>query len=107
MMIDKIKSIAQGLETRKTSLSKQALPAVNDNVQISEAAKLKFSESKLQAMITSTTNLVLSMPEDGERVQKVLDIKNKIQSGTYDFQSASVLDSTAENFLSISLAKTE
>jgi anti-sigma28 factor (negative regulator of flagellin synthesis) len=100
MMIDKIKSIAQSLDTRKSSLSKQTNTLVNDNIQISDAAKLKSSEAKIEAMIRSTASFILSQPEDKERAEKILDLRSKIRNGSYDFQSNEILRSTAENFLS-------
>ncbi|MCB1143162.1 MAG: flagellar biosynthesis anti-sigma factor FlgM [Leptospiraceae bacterium] len=99
MMIDRIKSFGQGLETKKTSPSRNINNAVgNDNIRISEEAKLMAEEVKLKSDVDNIKKSMLSQP-DLERISKVQQLKADIKNGEYDFDSYEKLNSTAETLI--------
>lgn len=88
MMIDKIKGLGSNFEPKKTQAIKKTAETVTDNVQISDAAKIK-------ADIKSITSQALSLPDkDANRIEEV---KAKLKSGFYDNLSQEMLETTAEN----------
>lgn len=98
MFIDKIKNIGSAFEPKKSaSVKKSSEILPSDNVQISEAAKLK-------ADIKSITMHTLSLPNTLD-VDKINDIKAKLASGYYDNLSSELLDKTAEKIADSFLGK--
>jgi anti-sigma28 factor (negative regulator of flagellin synthesis) len=100
MHIDRIKSFGQGLETKKASPVKNTFDnQKNDNIQISDSAKLKAVELKLETDIQNIAKSTLSMPDAKERIDRVQQIKQQIQNKEYDFHSNEKLSGSAESFL--------
>ncbi len=108
MLIDKIKSFGQSLETKKASQSKSLNDRTqNDNIEISDAAKVKATEAKLLADVKTITEHTLSMPVDSERALRIQEIKAKLQRGDYDNPSTEMLNAIADRFVSESFRSEE
>src|SRR6185295_13065786 len=89
MFIDKIKNIGSPIEPKKAApVKKNSEILSNDNVQISDAAKLK-------ADIKSMTAHAIYLPNSMD-VDKLNDIKSKLASGYYDNLGAEIIEKTAE-----------
>ena len=89
MLIVKIKSIGSAFEPKKSAPVKKSSELLsNDNVQISDAAKLK-------ADIKSITTHTMSLPNSMD-VEKVNDIKSKLTNGYYDNIGLEIIEKTAE-----------
>ncbi|MBK8393912.1 MAG: flagellar biosynthesis anti-sigma factor FlgM [Leptospiraceae bacterium] len=89
MLIDKIKNIGSAFEPKKSAPVKKSSEILsNDNVQISDTAKLK-------ADIKSITTNTLALPNSMD-AEKLNDIKSKLASGYYDNLSSEILDKTAD-----------
>ncbi len=100
MLIDKIKNIGQNLTTQKTSPSKSiGMEVGKDNIEISDAARQKAVEVKMQADVQTITKQTLSLPADPERQAKIQAIKEKLQRGDYDNLSHETLSATADRLL--------
>ncbi|EMY76639.1 hypothetical protein LEP1GSC060_0314 [Leptospira weilii serovar Ranarum str. ICFT] len=98
MTIDKIGGIGgSGYESKRTVPVKKAESKETfDNVSISDTAKQKASEAKLQAEVQTITRKILSTPDDGDRSVKLKEIKEKLKNGDYDNLSADVLNTIAD-----------
>ena len=89
MFIDKIKNIGSAFEPKKSAPVKKSSELLsNDNVQISDTAKLK-------ADIKSITSHALSLPSSMD-VEKLNDIKSKLASGFYDNLSPEIIEKAAD-----------
>ncbi len=88
MMIDKISNINSITETKKNkSVASKKEINKSDSIQIS-------SEGKLAAEISRTTQIVKETPD--MRVERVRELKERIQNGSYDFNDSKMLDRVAE-----------
>lgn len=100
MIINKVKSLTQGLETKKTSALKNTEGQVqNDKVYISQEAKSKVDSLKLQADVQEITKKTLSLSTDFDRSLKLKEIKEKLSRGEYDNPSLEMLNATADQLL--------
>ncbi len=100
MMIDKIKSISQASSTNKVNLSKQIDNSLTkDSIYISREAIEKSSELQLEADVKAITHKALSLPEESNRTQRLLEIKEKLASGYYDNLTPEILSATADQLL--------
>ncbi|HMV43059.1 MAG TPA: flagellar biosynthesis anti-sigma factor FlgM [Leptospiraceae bacterium] len=89
MFIDKIKNIGSAFEPKKSaSVKKSSEILPSDNVQISDAAKLK-------ADIKAITTHTLSLPNSLD-IDKINDIKAKLANGYYDNPNAELIEKTAD-----------
>ncbi len=89
MFIDKVKNIGSAFEPKKSAPVKKSSELLsNDNVQISDTAKLK-------ADIKSITAHAISLPASMD-IEKLNDIKSKLASGYYDNIGSEVIERTAE-----------
>lgn len=99
-MINKIKGLSQSLETKINSPSKAVgEKSENDKIHISEEAKLKATELKLQADVQEITKKVLSLPTESDRAQKIKEVKEKLARGEYDNPTLEVLNGAADRLL--------
>lgn len=100
-MIDKIKGLGSSYEPKKTTPSRKTEVSglSGDNIEISETAKLRANELKMQSDVKSITQSTLSQTEDVERLDKIREIKSKIKNGTFDDYSSEVINKTADNLL--------
>jgi negative regulator of flagellin synthesis FlgM len=94
MVIEKIGNINNITETKKGKpVSSKKEDTKTDSVQIS-------SEGKQAAETAKNTQIIKDTPDI--RIDKVKDIKQRIQNGTYDFNDNKVLEMVADkiaNFL--------
>ena len=94
MVIEKIGNINNITETKKGKpVSAKKEDIRTDSVQIS-------SEGKLAAEIAKNTQIIKDTPD--VRLERVKDIKQRIENGTYDFNDNKVLEMVADkiaNFL--------
>ncbi|MBP9161767.1 MAG: flagellar biosynthesis anti-sigma factor FlgM [Leptospiraceae bacterium] len=89
MFIDKVKNIGSAFEPKKSAPVKKSSELLsNDNVHISDAAKLK---ADIKAITSHTLSLQSSMD-----VSRLNDIKSKLADGYYDNLGAEVIEKTAE-----------
>ncbi|WP_061209437.1 flagellar biosynthesis anti-sigma factor FlgM [Leptospira borgpetersenii] len=98
MTIDKIGGIGgSGYEPKRTTPVKKAESKETfDNVSISDTAKQKASEARLQAEVQTITRKILSTPNDSDRSVKLKEIKEKLKNGDYDNLSSDVLNTIAD-----------
>jgi len=88
MVIDKIGNINNITETKKNkAVAAKKEAGKNDTIQIS-------NEGKQAAEVAKTMQLVKETPD--MRVERVKEIKERIQNGTYDFDNNQMLDKVAE-----------
>jgi negative regulator of flagellin synthesis FlgM len=89
MVIDKIGNINNIIESKKTKASSQAkdVKTPKDSLQIS-------SEGKKAAEVSKATQVVMETPD--MRVDRVREIKERVQNGTYDFNDDSMLERVAD-----------
>ncbi len=88
MVIDKIGNINNITDTKKSKpLSGKKDAAKSDSIQIS-------NEGKLAAEIAKNSQIVKDSPDI--RVDRVKEIKEKIQNGTYDFNDNQMLERVAD-----------
>ncbi|PJZ70332.1 hypothetical protein CH373_11990 [Leptospira perolatii] len=105
MTIDKIGGISGGsYEPRKpSSVRKSDSKESFDNISISDTAKQKASEAKLQAEVQTIAQKIVSSPVEPERSAKLKEVKEKLKNGEYDNLSPEILqavaDRIAESFL--------
>jgi hypothetical protein len=98
-MIDKIKGLGSNFESKKVNSTQKTTSKVgSDNIEISEAAKLKSSELKFQAEVKSIAIQVLAS-ESLTGPAKIQEIRDKLKSGFYDNLSEEVLHATADRLL--------
>lgn len=104
MTIEKIHKLGLGYETQKAFLHKKNTNfAATDNIQISDAARKRAEEVKLQADVEFYTKLTVSQPEKDDKIQKLNGIKDKIKQGFYDNPSPEVLEKVANNLVNVLL----
>lgn len=102
MTIERINKLGLGYEARKSIMHKKnANFATTDNIQISEAARMRAQEVKLQAEVEFYTKLTVTQPERADKIQKLDGIKEKIQQGFYDNPSPEVLEKVANNLVNV------
>jgi anti-sigma28 factor (negative regulator of flagellin synthesis) len=100
MLIDKIKGLGQSLDTKRTSQLKSITSRTeNDKIQISEEAKQKATELKLEADIKSIAEKAISLPTDSARTAKLKEIKEKLARGEYDNPTSEMLSGAADQIL--------
>ncbi|EQA36911.1 hypothetical protein LEP1GSC050_0842 [Leptospira broomii serovar Hurstbridge str. 5399] len=105
MTIDKVGGISGGsYEPRKpTPVRKNEAKESFDNISISDTAKQKASEARLQAEVQTISQKIVSSPVDSERSAKLKEVKEKLKNGEYDTLSPEILnavaDRIAESFL--------
>ncbi|EPG68015.1 flagellar biosynthesis anti-sigma factor FlgM [Leptospira wolffii] len=105
MTIDKIGGIGGGsYEPRKTTpVRKNETKESFDNISISDTAKQKASEARLQAEVQTIAQKIVASPVDSERSAKLKEVKEKLKNGDYDNLSPEILnavaDRVAESFL--------
>jgi len=89
MVIDKIGNINNIIESKKTKASSQTkdVKKPNDSLQIS-------SEGKMAAEVSRATQIVKETPD--MRIDRVNDIKERVQNGTYNFDDDSMLERVAD-----------
>jgi flagellar biosynthesis anti-sigma factor FlgM len=94
MVIEKIGNINNITETRKGKhVSGKKEESKSDSIQIS-------SEGKQAAEIAKNIQIIKDTPDT--RIERVKDIKQRIDNGTYDFNDNKVLEMVADkiaNFL--------
>ncbi len=106
MLIDKIKSFGQSPEVKKTSpLKGSDSLSSNDKISISSAAKEISQEVKLLSDVKQFTLSALSMEEDSSRIEKLREVKEKLQSGYYDVISDEMAEKSADKILDSLLEK--
>lgn len=89
MFVDKIKNIGSAFEPKKSApIKKSSELLANDNVHISETAKLK-------ADIKSITAHAISLPNSMD-LDKLNDIKSKLANGFYDNLGSEIIEKTAD-----------
>lgn len=104
MTIEKIHKLGLGYESQKTVTHKKNLNfAASDNIQISDAARKKAEEVRLQADVELYTRLTVSQRDSVEKLQKLNDIKEKLTQGFYDNPSPEVLGKVAQNLVNVLL----
>ncbi|EMJ98452.1 flagellar biosynthesis anti-sigma factor FlgM [Leptospira sp. WS58.C1] len=105
MTIDKIGGIGGGsYEPRKsTPVRKTESKESFDNISISDTAKQKASEARIQAEVQTIAQKIVASPVDSERSNKLKEVKEKLKNGDYDNLSPEILnavaDRIAESFL--------
>ncbi len=88
MVIDKIGNINNITETKKNkAVSAKKETGKTDSIQIS-------NEGKQAAEIAKTSQLIKETPDI--RVERVKELKARIQNGTYDFDNNQMLEKVAE-----------
>lgn len=106
MAIEKINNINHLYDAKKSaSTRKSAYNSGGDNIHISDVAKEKAKEIKLQSDIKYYTNVAISQPEDTAKVERLKEIKAKLKSGYYDNLSSEVLDKVADNLIGVFFGK--
>lgn len=105
MNVDKVSGIGNsGYEPKKsTPVQKQEIPGSYDNITISDAAKIKANESKIQAEVQAIAKKIIHSGEEIERTEKIKEIKSKLKNGDYDNISPEMLDKMAEKLTDIFL----
>jgi anti-sigma28 factor (negative regulator of flagellin synthesis) len=100
MSIERINNLNNQYNVGKTATTKKnSYTASNDNIQISDVAKEKAKEIKLQADIKFFTKMTVSSPTDSSRAERLNEIKAKLADGVYDNPSKEVLEKVAGNLL--------
>ena len=100
MSIERINNLNNQYNIGKTATTKKSShPSSNDNIQISDVAKEKAKEVKLQADVKFFTEMTVSSPTDSSRSERLNEIKAKLISGYYDNPSKEVLEKVAGNLL--------
>ncbi|GBF38038.1 flagellar biosynthesis anti-sigma factor FlgM [Leptospira johnsonii] len=105
MTIDKIGGIGGGsYEPRKSApVRKTESKESFDNISISDTAKQKASEARIQAEVQTIAQKIVASPVDSERSTKLKEVKEKLKNGDYDNLSPEILnavaDRIAESFL--------
>lgn len=97
MVIDKIGNIKNIIEPKKahaTTGSKDVKK--NDSIQISSEGKKAAEMSKFSQIVKETPDI---------RVDRVNEIKEKIASGTYDFNNDKILEMVADRIANFLLRK--
>ena len=89
MVIDKIGNINNIIESKKTKAASQTkeVKKPEDSLQIS-------SEGKKAAEASRATQIVRETPD--MRVDRVKEIKEKVQNGTYNFDDDAMLERVAD-----------
>jgi len=106
MLINKIKSFGQSPEVKKTSPFKGSdSVSSNDKISISPAAKEISQENKLISDVKQFTLSALSMEEDSSRVEKLKEVKERLQRGEYDVISDEMAEKSADKILDSLLEK--
>ena len=106
MLIDKIKNFGQSPEVKKTSpLKGSDSVSSNDKISISPAAKEISQENKLISDVKQFTLSALSMEEDSSRVEKLREVKEKLQRCDYDVISEEMAEKSADKILDSLLEK--
>ncbi|MCB1155970.1 MAG: flagellar biosynthesis anti-sigma factor FlgM [Leptospiraceae bacterium] len=101
MAIERINNIGYGYTQKPTALKKQVNQSAADNIQISEAARERAEEVKLQNEIEFFTKITVSRPEDSDRVQKLKEVKEKLKNGYYDNPGPEMIDRVAEKMVGV------
>ncbi|MCE9501391.1 MAG: flagellar biosynthesis anti-sigma factor FlgM [Leptospira sp.] len=98
MTIDKIGGLGPQYEPRKSNPVKKSEPTeAKDNIFISDVARQKATEVKLQAEIKGIVGNLKSGGDDQERIEKLKEVKAKLKNGDYDNLSQEVLNKIADN----------
>jgi len=102
MTIEKINNLSHSFESKKTAtIRKNNISIPTDNIQISDVARKKAEEIKLQEDVKFFTNFTINRPEDSQKIQRLAEIKLKMKNGDYDNPSAEMLDKIADRLTSI------
>ena len=97
MVIDKIGNINNIIEPKKSNHVTSAKEVKKkDSVHISSEAKSAAEVSKLAQVVKETSDI---------RVDRVKEIKEKIASGTYDFDNPEVLEKVADRITGLLMKK--
>jgi negative regulator of flagellin synthesis FlgM len=95
MVIEKIGNISNTAETKKSKpVSGKKEDFKSDSIQIS-------SEGKQAAEVAKNTQIVKDSPD--MRIDRVKDIKMRIENGTYDFNDNKMLEMVADKIASFLL----
>ena len=86
MTINKVGSVGgSGYEPQKKQIQNiKETSGKSDNITISDAAKIKAGEIKLQTEVQNITKKILQSGQDAERTEKLKEIKAKLKNGDYD-----------------------
>lgn len=97
MVIDKIGNINNIVETKKTRGTSAAKEVKkNDSIQISSEGKKAAELAKLSHAVKETPDM---------RMDRVNEIKEKIASGTYNFNDEKILEMVADRIANFLLRK--
>jgi len=95
MVIDKIGNINNIIETKKTkAVSNTNKSGKSDSIQISSEGKKAAESAKLNQIVKETPDI---------RADRVNDIKERINNGTYDFDNNEMLEMVADKIASFLL----
>ncbi|MCC6275524.1 MAG: flagellar biosynthesis anti-sigma factor FlgM [Leptospiraceae bacterium] len=98
MTIDRIGGPRQNFEPKRTTpLKKSEAVELKDNVSISDAARQRVMEAKLQTEIKSISRQIGSKEEDSERLEKIKEVKTRLKNGEYDNLTPEMLNKIAGN----------
>lgn len=105
MNVDKVGGIGNsGYEPKKNApVQKQAASGSYDNISISDTAKQRVTEAKIQAEVQNIAKKIVQSGPDSERSEKIKEIKAKLKNGEYDNLSPEVLDKIADNMTNVFL----
>jgi len=102
MAIERINNIGYGFDTQKpAALRKQVNQSAADNIQISDLARERAEEVKLQNDVKLFTQITVSRPEDTDRIQKLNDVKAKLKNGYYDNPTPEMIDKVADKMVAV------
>ena len=97
MVIDKIGNINNIVEPKKSKpVSSAKETKKKDSIQISTEGKKAAEVSKVAQVVNETSDI---------RVEKVRQIKEQIQNGTYNFDDHKVLEMVADRIANFLLRK--
>lgn len=100
MTIERIGGTSPNFEPKKTTpLKKSEVVEPKDNVSISDAARQKAIEAKLQAEIKSISKQIGSKEEDTDRLEKIKEVKARLKNGEYENLSPDMLNKIAGNIV--------
>ena len=100
MTIERIGGIGPNFEPKRTTpLKKSEAVEPKDNVSISDAARQRVIEAKLQAEIKTISKQIGSKEEDSERLDKIKEVKTRLKNGEYENLSPDMLNKIAGNIV--------
>ncbi|MBE7410777.1 MAG: flagellar biosynthesis anti-sigma factor FlgM [Leptospiraceae bacterium] len=98
MTIERIGASRPSYEPKRTTpLKKNETVELKDNVSISDTARQRVMEAKLQTEIKNISRQIGSKEEDTERLEKLKEIKTRLKNGEYDNLTPEVLNKVAGN----------